>query len=473
DLQDFSEWYQNAPQEAIENIDWTVPEPGSASMLMLAGLFLIRMIPRKRRNVAMLLIAACVATCLVSSNAVAQDVVLEINRTTNNISITTSGTGDLDGYAILSDSGSLDPTGWSSLDDQGLSNWREAGTPSTSFLAELQSAGTTPITSGEPLSLGTAYDPLSAKLAAGFAVDIEDVQFDYHSPNSGTNRNATVTYVGEKIYNNLVINVDPDTGAATLENESPFAVELNGYTIRSEGGFLDPGWSGLRDLDSDWQAANPTVNSLSELNPVGSYMLAPAESADLGFVYTGIIDLDQDLTFDFTLTSRQAPYAGIVKYASATMGVTGDFNQDGAWDCDDINALTTAIAGGSTDLSFDMNGDGAVTIDDIAGAGTGWLAVGGSNNPAETGGNPFLGGDANLDGVVDVSDFGVWNSAKFTQNSNWCGGDFNADGVVDVSDFGTWNANKFTSSSTPAAVPEPAAFGMLLLGFGALLMRRP
>ncbi|MEM7311596.1 MAG: hypothetical protein AAF497_00455 [Planctomycetota bacterium] len=152
-------------------------------------------------------------------------------------------------------------------------------------------------------------------------------------------------------------------------------------------------------------------------------------------------------------------------------GVTGDFNNDGDWDCEDIDALTAAIASGSTDLSFDMNGDGSVSLEDVMDAGTGWLAVGGANNSGATGGAAFLPGDANLDGVVDVPDFNVWNSFKFTSLDAWCGGDFNADGVVDVPDFNAWNANKFTSSSSPAAVPEPE-FGILaLLGFAALLFR--
>ncbi len=141
--------------------------------------------------------------------------------------------------------------------------------------------------------------------------------------------------------------------------------------------------------------------------------------------------------------------------------VDGDFNNDDLWNCDDINALTSAIASGSTDLSFDMNGDGMVTVADVNQPASGWLAVGGAHNPGATGGDPFLPGDANLNGSVDGSDFGIWNSSKFTSNSAWCGGDFNASGAVDGSDFGIWNANKFTSSLA-AAVPEPGILWILV-----------
>jgi hypothetical protein len=152
--------------------------------------------------------------------------------------------------------------------------------------------------------------------------------------------------------------------------------------------------------------------------------------------------------------------------------ITGDFNNDGNWDCADLNALTGAIAGGSGNPDFDMNGDGSVTLADVTDATVGWLAVGGAENPAATGGNPFLSGDANLDGVVDGSDFGIWNSAKFTSNTNWCNGNFNGDMVVDGSDFGIWNGNKFTSSST-AMVPEPGMGGLMVLGLYLYLGVRP
>lgn len=157
---------------------------------------------------------------------------------------------------------------------------------------------------------------------------------------------------------------------------------------------------------------------------------------------------------------------------NVSTGPTGDFNNDGLWNCADINQLTNAIATGSANLSFDMNGDGQITINDVTDPATGWLKVGGANNPAQTSGNPFRSGDANLDGVVDGSDFGIWNSGKFTSNTAWCSGNFNADGVVDGSDFGIWNSNKFTSSDAFAAVPEPASICLLVVGIIAAVAHR-
>ena len=137
---------------------------------------------------------------------------------------------------------------------------------------------------------------------------------------------------------------------------------------------------------------------------------------------------------------------GAVEYGSSSGFPDGDFNNDGLWNCLDIDALVDEIVAGTNDPQFDMNGDGLVNLLDVTEANVGWLAVGGAQNPGATGGNPFLPGDANLDGVVDGQDFIVWNGNKFTSISGWCLGDFNADGVVDGQDFIVWNQNKFTAS---------------------------
>ncbi len=146
----------------------------------------------------------------------------------------------------------------------------------------------------------------------------------------------------------------------------------------------------------------------------------------------------------------------------------GDFDDNGLFECADVDSLVAEIAAGTNDAAFDMTGDGLVNTDDL----NSWLAAGGAANLPS--GAPYLSGDATLDGSVDVSDFNNWNANKFTNNVGWCGGDFTADGSVDVSDFNEWNANKFQSSGGPVAVPEPAnlcifaALGLL----GCLIKRK-
>ncbi len=120
------------------------------------------------------------------------------------------------------------------------------------------------------------------------------------------------------------------------------------------------------------------------------------------------------------------------------------------------------------DPNFDLNGDTVVNTADIAA----WLVEGGAMNPAQTGGNPFLLGDATLDGVVDGQDFITWNGNKFTNNTDWCGGNFNGDAVIDGQDFITWNQNKFMMSDSHSAVPEPTAGLLMVFGIAGLIRRR-
>ena len=124
----------------------------------------------------------------------------------------------------------------------------------------------------------------------------------------------------------------------------------------------------------------------------------------------------------------------------------GDFDEDGDWDCDDIDSLIGVIVIGTNNILFDMNADGAVDLLDR----DAWLAAAGANN--HTSGNPYYVGDANLDGFVDTRDFNVWNNHRFRTTNGWCEGDFDANGVADVSDFNLWNANKFQYSDGPMSL---------------------
>ena len=119
---------------------------------------------------------------------------------------------------------------------------------------------------------------------------------------------------------------------------------------------------------------------------------------------------------------------------------TPDFNGDGVADCNDVDALTAEIVAGNHNPQFDLTRDGLVTRVDLLK----WL-----DDAPDVNGLPitrYLVGDANLDTVVDISDFNIWNANKFTPNTAWCSGNFNADAVIDISDFNIWNANKFTAS---------------------------
>lgn len=79
---------------------------------------------------------------------------------------------------------------------------------------------------------------------------------------------------------------------------------------------------------------------------------------------------------------------------------------------------------------------------------------------------PPLPGDANLDGRVDLSDFGILKQ-HFGAGTQRSEGDFNGDGQVDLSDFGILKAN-FGSSANTTAVPEPATWTLALAALMAV-----
>lgn len=107
---------------------------------------------------------------------------------------------------------------------------------------------------------------------------------------------------------------------------------------------------------------------------------------------------------------------------------TGDFNGDGAWDCADANLLTAEIIAGTNDPVFDVTGDGLVNTADLAE----WLVLAGAENLPS--GDPYLAGDANLDGVIDSFDYNIMYDNIGATGVGYCGGDFNSDGIVDQID---------------------------------------
>ena len=215
---------------------------------------------------------------------------------------------------------------------------------------------------------------------------------------------------------------------------------------------------------TSWDLTNP----ISELS-------FPVSGQALDFeMFEAIVDLPDTIrSFDLTFMSGGSLSATgwmfVDDISAAIIQLRdGDFDNDGDYDCSDVDALVREIAAQTHAAMFDLTGDSLVNGDDL----DAWLVEGGANNPAQTHGNPFLKGDANLDGLVDGSDFGLWNANKFTTNAAWCAGDFNADGLVDGSDFGIWNSRKFTSSHSLGTIPEPVTGLLSLVVVAATLLFR-
>jgi CSLREA domain-containing protein len=148
-------------------------------------------------------------------------------------------------------------------------------------------------------------------------------------------------------------------------------------------------------------------------------------------------------TYRITLSDGSVDRADVTVIIEPENSLPCDFNGDTVCDGADIDALqANIVTGPANPATFDLTNDGMVTIADR----DEWLALAGAENLAS--GNPYLLGDANLDGSVNGGDFINWNANKFSSTSAWTDGDFNADGAVDGGDFVIWNANKFQSSDS-------------------------
>ena len=183
-----------------------------------------------------------------------------------------------------------------------------------------------------------------------------------------------------------------------------------------------------------------------------------------------------ELMATIRIVSDLGPYGetGIRHYASAPVTLSllgpgvapvrlGDFDGDGDIDADDIDALGAAIQAGSTDLTFDMDGNGLIEqadfnlhvttlVDTLIGEGSGTMA-----------------GDFNLDGVIDLIDLGTVGE-QYGMGTGWATGDADGNGLVDLIDLGSVGENYGFAATAP--IPEPATMTLLGLGAVALIRRK-
>jgi hypothetical protein len=304
--------------------------------------------------------------------------VLTVNRGSGAVRMENvlGGAVTLDSYTIGSPSGFLNSSNarWSSLDDANAGAWQEAN-PTNTRISELNPTGASTINAGGSLSLGTPY----AFAPTEIGDDFTDVTFEYGSPD-GRRFQGIVEYSGP--HNNLVLTVDPATGAAVLENQSKFTVNMDVYTVASASGSLNvSGWNSLDDQNvGAWQEANPDANRITELNPTGASTLASGASFSLGNLFSTAGA--RDLTLEFALSDGRK-VRGIVEYGVADVGQVGDTDGDGDVDLNDLNAVRNNFgAAGPAPLPGDAYPfDGTVDLDDLNAVRNNFGAVGSAAVP--------------------------------------------------------------------------------------------
>jgi hypothetical protein len=144
--------------------------------------------------------------------------------------------------------------------------------------------------------------------------------------------------------------------------------------------------------------------------------------------------------------------------------ITGDYNNDGVLNIDDLDQLSSEIAAGSSDARFDVDQSGAVNRDDrkywVTELRHTWI------------------GDANLDGIFDSTDLiDVLAAGTYETDlpATWSTGDFSGDGRTDTADLIAALADGGYEVGARAAVspvPEPGGTILLSLGMFVLIARR-
>ncbi len=282
--------------------------------------------------------------------AVEEQLVLNVDRATHVVSISNPGGSNIaiDGYSVHS----------TSLNELNTANFTPlGGTWQTANLgadriSQVNPSGSPTFAIGSTTSLGAIFSPPTP---AAFGTPTEDLTFQYTQDDAfgGTTRTASVNYIGSTGINNLVLRVDPTTGATQLKNTSSFSEDIDGYTISSALGSLDTSqWNSLDDQNAaggDWEEANISANRLSEIKYAGSTTFGIGQFFNIGNAFNEVLG-KRDLLFQYLLHGESTPRTGVVVYESISASLQGDYNGDQRVDAADYVAwrMNPSAFGGPT-----------------------------------------------------------------------------------------------------------------------------
>ncbi len=318
----------------------------------------------------------------------------------------------------------------------------------------------------------------------------------------------------------FALDEDPTVDPASNDGEHDATiVDENGNLIIIESGFFDTPAEEpkiiTRDI-LDYNVSDSDASGVDEVQVggwgVSSNLPAPTADDDTGVTDGRFVTYDKGTGYIYFFDIDGGSLPDVVSDVYVFDPSTGSFVYE------EQNAANHFLVehGVRLFLRGDTTGDGLITADDIdllysvvtdptlggtvtSALGQEWYDLTGdfalTGTPGDTGDvdelvREILGteyGDANLDGLVNISDLTILG-ANFGLNGGWALGDFTGDGLINISDltllgqffgFGTTSGPSFAEAlqltglaDEFAAIPEPTTL-TLLMGLGVLgVMRR-
>ena len=266
----------------------------------------------------------------------------------------------LDGFRIFSANGNLAPDSEVALD----TGWSIVGANSPGSIAQLFEGPnvanpTYTVASSSSTSIGSVY---SAD-ATEFGNDPFDLTFEYTDPTAGIVQ-GTVTYTEPLVENNIVLQIDPTTGAGQLANTSRFPQQIEAYRITSaDGSLIEGNWSSFDDNNVGgafgWsEVAGADANTLFEVNEDSTTLFDsvttdnPSDGFGIGNIFS--VGAAEDLVLEFLIAGDDEFTTGKVVYGDLLLGAPagdGDFDADG--DVDGADFLAWQRTDGTADGLLD------------------------------------------------------------------------------------------------------------------------
>ena len=242
------------------------------------------------------------------------------------------------------------------------------------------------------------------------------------------------------------------TGSGSVTKSGPGLVTLSGSNTYTGNTTVSAGTLILNNSFTTGSALTIATGAAMKLNPSASLLRIKSLSI------TGSLDLNTSaMIVDYTGATPLANIRALLQqgYSNATWTGSGLTSTHAAAIAADPSNFHKTALGYAEASSIAVGSIPGQTIDNTS------VIV-----------RYTLAGDANLDQVVDTSDFTAL-AASFDQSGrNWFQGDFNYDGVVNALDFNILASNFGASLSSPALgslVPEPSSAIVLV---SPLLLRR-